>query len=102
MYQFIIEQLDKVLKLHQEKKKALLVVSNTKTKRVGLYQLKLTAAEKSKMIHKVNNNYDSKIAVIYNNMNKKLKEAGYKELINPFEANTKGEINGENWVKKSH
>jgi len=83
-------QLNKVLKLDQEKKQALSVIKRTKTKKVGLHQLTITQEEKVQMTSKANKFYDAKISTIYKAMNLELKNAGHEELENPYQTIMKG------------
>lgn len=50
----------------------------------------ITKEEKNKQIEKARKIYDAKISAVYIKMNMKLKEAGVKELENPYQ-NKKGE-----------
>ena len=90
MNDYIIKQLDKVLLLHQEKNQVIKRLKSIKTKRIGSHILTITNEEKQKQIEKTRKLYDAKINAVYIKMNLKLKEAGLKELENPYQ-NKKGE-----------
>jgi hypothetical protein len=90
MNDYIQKQLDKVLKLHQEKNQVINRIKIIKTKKVGRNQLQISNDERVKMLDQARKLYDSKINNIYKNMNLELVKAGHEELENPYE-NKKGE-----------
>lgn len=87
----IQNELNKVLKLNNEKKRALIVVERTNTRKVGLHQIPVSPGQKADRAKKVRNLYDSKISTIYKDLNLLLEEAGCEKLENPFERKNENE-----------
>lgn len=97
MHGYINEQLDKVLLLRKQWTLELNRVSNKRTKKVGLAMLTISPEEKMMNYQKIHDRYRTSIAVVYDDINEKLREAGQQELINPFGRNvTKNEAISEN------
>ncbi|MDD4164924.1 MAG: hypothetical protein PHD66_06915 [Eubacteriales bacterium] len=84
-HEYIIQQLDLVLKTVVEMDAAIKVIRESSTKKRGKFQLNISQEEKQRMIQKAKAVYSNKISSIYTELNKKLKSSNMSELFNPYQ-----------------
>lgn len=85
MYDYIIQQLDLVLKTVAEMNAAFKVIRESSVKRRGKFEFRIPQEEKALMIQKARKVYYNKISSIYSELNKQLKGSNMAELFNPYQ-----------------
>lgn len=81
----VIDSLDKILSLHQERIRTIHGINNLHYKRRCEYLLEISPEEKSQLVAKANRIYNAKIAAVYNQLNQGLLADGKPAMNNPFE-----------------
>ena len=81
-----LEGLQRVSALQQAKQKEVKSIRSKDYKKIGLYQLEVTDADKRTMIARVEDDCSKHCSLIYEDMNQERIKAGLPELYNPYKS----------------